>query len=83
MYFISRVMFPRGVAPQISVRRPGTILGKGWTKFNATNSAREVHGCPPVLRPDSPSLGPYLQNIQQEHRESNSVDGGEFSHDRQ
>ena len=49
--------------------------------INATTSARKVQSYSPVPLPDSPSLKPYLQNVNQEHREPNSVDGGEFNHD--
>lgn len=34
----------------------------------------------PVSPPDSPDLETYLQYINQEHRESNCVGGGDFNH---
>ena len=79
MYFTSLVRFPRGVDPQMSVRRPGIELHGGRTNLN-TNSARDAQNYSPVSPPDSPDLETYLQYINQEHRESNCVGGGDFNH---
>lgn len=40
MYFISRVILPMIANPLMSVRRPGTALGDGRAKLNATISTR-------------------------------------------
>ena len=80
MYFTSLVKFPRGVDPQTSVRRPSIELNKGRANLNTTDSAKEVQSYSPELLPDFSNLEPCLQNIKQEHRESDSVGGNEFDH---
>ena len=71
MYFTSLVRFPKVDDPLKSVRRPGTVLGDGGARLNATNSA-EVRDLLPVPLPDSPNLEVLLQSINREHRESDS-----------
>jgi len=49
-------------------------------KLNPTDSTRQVQGYSPVPLPDPPSLEPYLQNVEQEHRKSDSVGDSELNH---